>query len=202
MSTESSTYRQRQAEQTRTRITRAARRVFSAKGYGAATIADVAKAAGVAVPTVYKLYGNKRTLLAAVSEAWTQQFAPRRDDDIPSDPADAIRWWAATARRQWETGLDVGMIYAGAVASEPEVRKELAPRLAARRHIIGVVIDRLAPVLKAGVSPDAAAAIASALTLPEVYRDLVRDWSWTPQAYEEWVVHTLIEQLLVGSAAS
>src|SRR5579862_1090900 len=106
MSTADLTYRQRQAAQTRDRITKAARRVFAAKGYGASTIADVAKAAGVAVPTVYKLYSNKRSLLAAVSEAWTQKFAPRRVDDVPDDPGEALKWWAATARRQWETGLD------------------------------------------------------------------------------------------------
>jgi AcrR family transcriptional regulator len=195
VSTPTSTYRQRQADATRARITRAARRVFAAKGYGAATIADVATAAGVAIPTVYKLYSNKRTLLTAVSEAWTRQFAPRSDDDIPADPLDAIRWWAATTRRQWEAGLDIGMIYAGAVASEPEVRKELAPRLAARETTIRTVIQRLTPALHAGVSPDDAVAIASALTLPEVYRDLVRDRGWTPQQYEDWVTNTLVRQL-------
>ena len=49
------TYRQRQAAETRARIERAARQVFADSGYGAANIADVAQAAGVAVPTVYKL---------------------------------------------------------------------------------------------------------------------------------------------------
>jgi AcrR family transcriptional regulator len=195
VSTGTSTYRQRQSEETRARITRAARRVFNAKGYGAATIADVAKAAGVAVPTVYKLYGNKRSLLASISEAWTRHFAPRRDEDIPTDPHDAIRWWAATARRQWETGLDIGMIYAGAVASEPEVRKELEPRLAAREQTIRTMIERVKPILRPERSPDVAAAIASALTLPEVYRDLVRDRGWTPQHYEDWIIATLTAQL-------
>ena len=195
MSTGTSTYRQRQAEQTRARITRAARRVFTAKGYGAATIADVAQAAGVAIPTVYKLYGNKRSLLAALSEAWKQQFAPTRMEDVPVAPLDAIRWWASTARRQWDSGLDIGMIYAGAIATEPEVRQELEPRLAAREQTIRTVIERLAPVLRPEVTPDHAVAVASALTLPEVYRDLVRDRGWAPQDYEDWVATTLTAQL-------
>lgn len=196
MSTGTSTYRQRQAEQTRARVTSAARRVFTDKGYGAATIADVAKAAGVAVPTVYKLYGNKRSLLASVSDVWTRQFAPGRAQDMPEQPLDALRWWAATARRQWESGLDIGMIYAGAVASEPEVRKELEPRLAAREGAIRTAVERAAPALRAELSMDTACAIMSALTLPEVYRDLVRDRGWTPQEYEDWVVDTFISQLI------
>lgn len=190
-----SSYRQRQAEETRARVTCAARQVFTAKGYGAATIADVAQAAGVAVPTVYKLYGNKRSLLAAVSEDWAQQFAPRRFADVPEDPLEAIRWWANTARRQWEYGLDIGIIYAGAVTTEPEVRKELEPRLAARERTIRTVIERLSHILQEGITPRTAVAITSALTLPEVYRDLVRDRGWMPQDYEDWVVATLIAQL-------
>ncbi|HZE14290.1 MAG TPA: TetR family transcriptional regulator, partial [Mycobacterium sp.] len=54
------TYRQRQAAATRVRVVRAARRVFARRGYGAATMAEIARSAGVAVPTVYKLYGTKR----------------------------------------------------------------------------------------------------------------------------------------------
>ncbi len=175
-------------------MTRAARRVFATNGYNAATIADVAHAAGVAIPTVYKLYGNKRALLSAIADAWWGEFVPQVD--VPSDPAEALAWWAATVRRQWETGLDIAMIYAGAVASDPDVRNELKPRLAARDQAIRSICETLHPLLADGLTRDDAAAIISALTLPEVYRDLVHTRGWTPDTYQAWIERTLTLQLL------
>jgi AcrR family transcriptional regulator len=196
VSTGSLTYRQRQAAETRHRIVRAARRVFAAKGYGAATIADVAAAAGVAVPTIYKLYGSKRSLLAAVSDTWAQEYAPRQLESVPSGPVEAINWWAATVRKQWEVGLDIGMIYAGAVTSEPDVQEDLRPRLAGRERAIRTVVERIGGALREDRTPATATAIISSLTIPEVYRDLVRDRGWTPEAYEYWLQQTLRQQLL------
>jgi AcrR family transcriptional regulator len=196
MSTATLTYRQRQAAETRHQIVRAARRVFAAKGYGAATIADVAAAAGVAIPTIYKLYGSKRSLLAAVSDSWAQDYAPRQPETLPFGPVEAIKWWAATVRKQWEAGLDIGMIYAGAVTSEPDVQEDLQPRLAARERAIRTVAERIGGALRQDQTPETAAAIISSLSIPEVYRDLVRDRGWTPEAYECWLEQTLTQQLL------
>ena len=144
------TYRQRQAAETRARIAQAARQVFAARGYGAANITDVAQAAGVAVPTVYKLYGNKRGLLAAIADAWGRELGGRILD-VPRDPAAAIAWWSGMARRQWEAGLDIGLIYADAVTSEPDARADLEPRLALRERAIRLVSEAVRPRLKDGL---------------------------------------------------
>jgi len=189
-------YRQRQSAETRTRVAVAARKVFAERGYSAATIADVAEAAGVAVPTVYKLYGNKRALLTEVSNRWARGYVP--NDTIPREPAKAIAWWARIARRQWETGLDIAMTYAGAVASEADVRKELQPRLAARDEMIRSVCEVLAQSASGTFSTSDAIALVSAITLPEVYRELVRDRGWTPRRYQEWVERSLVQQLVVS----
>lgn len=200
MSSGELTYRQRQAAATRARVTRAARRVFAAQGYSAATIADVAKAAGVAIPTVYKLYGNKRALMTAVADSWEPQFVPPREtEDVPDDPRKALAFWAAVVRRQWETGIDIALIYAGAVASEPEILKELEPRLAARERMIQTVTQKLQPALAEGLTPTHATAIISALTLPEVYRELVLARGWTPDAFQTWLDRTLTSQLLAAA---
>ena len=61
-----STRRREQATETRARILRAAHDLFVTRGYGRTTIADVARAAGVAVETVYAAYRNKPTLLRQV----------------------------------------------------------------------------------------------------------------------------------------
>src|ERR1700730_14879208 len=60
--------RQRQADETRTRIAEAARKLILGQGYGAATIEALAREAGVATPTVYAVFGSKRNILAELIE--------------------------------------------------------------------------------------------------------------------------------------
>src|SRR4026209_2116563 len=57
--------RTRQALATRGLIVEAAAPVFENKGYRGARMEDIATGAGVAYPTVYKAFANKRNLLAA-----------------------------------------------------------------------------------------------------------------------------------------
>jgi AcrR family transcriptional regulator len=180
-------------------VRRAARRVFTARGYSAATIAEVAKAAGVAVPTVYKLYRSKRGLLAAVIEDWRSEFVPARFEAVPVDPAAALAFWAGTIRRQWQNGLDIAALLAGAAASEPEVADELSARLKARDAWVRRVAEIIEPNLAPGLTPAQAAALLSALALPELYRELVIVRGWTPDAYQAWLERTLTSQLLATS---
>src|SRR3954466_7786577 len=60
--------RARQAAATRDLIVRAAAGVFQDNGYRGARMEDIAAAAGVAYPTVYKAFSNKRNLLAAAAQ--------------------------------------------------------------------------------------------------------------------------------------
>ena len=193
-----SSLRQRQAAATRLRVTRAARRVFTARGYSPATIAEVAEAAGVAVPTVYKLYRSKRGLLAAVIEGWRSEFVPEGLEAVPADPAAALAFWAETIRRQWQNGLDIAALLAAA-ASEPEVADELSARLKVRDAWVRRVAEIIEPSLASGLTSAQAAALLSALALPELYRELVIVRGWTPEAYQAWLERTLISQLLATS---
>lgn len=54
------------AEQRKTQILSAAAKVFAAKGYARATIADIAKAAGVAEGSIYNYFKNKQDLLVSL----------------------------------------------------------------------------------------------------------------------------------------
>lgn len=58
-----------QAQQTSAEIARAARELFLANGWAATTVRDVARTAGVSVPTVYAAYGNKTGLTKALADA-------------------------------------------------------------------------------------------------------------------------------------
>ena len=54
------------AEQRKAQILSAAAKVFAAKGYARATIADIAKAAGVAEGSIYNYFKNKQDLLVSL----------------------------------------------------------------------------------------------------------------------------------------
>ena len=58
-----STHRQEQARQTRLEIIQAARKLFFEHGYSGTSIEAIAQEAGVAVETVYGIFGSKRQIL-------------------------------------------------------------------------------------------------------------------------------------------
>ena len=60
------TRRQAQARATRLRILEAAKALFIARGYPAATLEAIADAADTSLPTLYRLFPSKRALLKAV----------------------------------------------------------------------------------------------------------------------------------------
>ena len=82
--------------------------------------------------------------------------------------------------------------------STPERSANLEPRLALRDQAIRMVSEAVRPNLKDGLTQDDAIAIISALTIPEVYRELVRDRGWTPDRYQRWLERTLTEQMLTS----
>jgi AcrR family transcriptional regulator len=81
--------------QTRQRLTAVERRqavldtacrVFSAASYRGATTAEIAEAAEISEPILYRHFGSKRELfLACLDEAW-QRFRAAADEAIASDP--------------------------------------------------------------------------------------------------------------------
>src|SRR3954449_438495 len=66
---EPSSPRERQAQQTREEILRAARRLFAERGYTRTSVRDVADAAGVSPQTVYDSIGSKQALVARLNDA-------------------------------------------------------------------------------------------------------------------------------------
>jgi AcrR family transcriptional regulator len=112
-----STWRQEQARETRQRIIQAAHDLFLSQGYGSTTIADIARAAGIAVETVYSAFRNKHTLLRQV---WYVSFRGDEED---------IRLWDRPEIRT--------------VIAEPD----LARRFEAQAIVLTAVFRRITPVL-------------------------------------------------------
>ena len=93
--------RRAQARQTRRSILDAAARALCARGYAATSLQAIAEHAGVAVQTVYAVFGSKRELLRELIESTItgddeprpSPNGPRRRRSVPSPtPTDAQRW--------------------------------------------------------------------------------------------------------------
>src|SRR6266508_5197958 len=61
-----STRRQAQANETRRHILEAARKQFMERGYAGATAETIAAEAGVAAPTIYAIFKNKKKLFVSL----------------------------------------------------------------------------------------------------------------------------------------
>jgi AcrR family transcriptional regulator len=191
------TLRDEQAAVTRRRIGDAARRLFNERGYGATTLQAIAAEAGVAVQTVYAVYRSKAGILRSLRSAVASH--PEADELYEAairaaSAADRLELFARSIRRRWEWGADVVRIYAEAASTDPALRQELGHVLSRRREGIGRLAATLEGALRRDVSD--AASILDALTLPDVYAELVGVDGWTPDQYETWLARTLRDQLL------
>jgi AcrR family transcriptional regulator len=196
--------RQAQAAATRLRIIQAAHDEFEARGYEGTRIEDIAARAGVAVPTVYKAFTNKRNLLtAAVATAMTGG---------PDEPVDRQAWWqeqldAPTAERQ----LQLIARNARRLNDRAAPLLELVRATAAHDYQIATLWqdinnDRLArartsaqrlaakATLRTSV-PDAAHTLW-ALTVPELYVLHIKESGRRPETYQHWLADVLIAVLI------
>lgn len=187
-----STYRQAQAAATRDRIAEAARRLFADAGYGATSMETIAAEAGVAVRTVYSAFGAKREILSLICEQWLERARAReRAAEVLAepDPARRLRGAAGWLRALYSAGFDVVMIFEAATDESPETRALLRSKLAGRNQAMDAMVASLEGHLRAPVSQ--VQAVYRALAAPGVYRELVVESGWAPEAFERWVGDTL-----------
>jgi len=190
-----------QAAETQQLILNAALKLFISKGYGAASIVEIAAEAGVAVPTVYTSVGPKPVLLRRLID-WVDEQA-----DIPAlaaelmasdDPARALSLQVTMTRQLAERCGDI----LAALASAAQVDEDLARMYAEgqSRHIQGAhkTADwlRQRGGLREELTTERAAALIGTLLLPVVWSSLTRDFGWTFDEAEAWIFSTLREQLL------
>jgi TetR/AcrR family fatty acid metabolism transcriptional regulator len=79
-------------EITKRAIVRAAAQVFGAKGYGGATISEIATRAGIAEASIYQYFKSKEELLLSVPGAWFNELAEELDRVFSGDldPAERL----------------------------------------------------------------------------------------------------------------
>ena len=195
--------RQRQADETRERIANAARRLLEKTGYAGMTIPAVAKAAGVAVPTVYAIFGSKKGIVselldaARFGEAYQGLFAQVMK---LTDPLERLAFAPRFARQIYEAEVPVENLLRGAGMLAPELAAVEEERDCQRYDHQAMQIDGLqrAKLLRAGLSREAARDVLWSLTSRELYRMLVRERGWSGDQYEQWL-KDVIRRELTGS---
>jgi AcrR family transcriptional regulator len=192
-------YRKQQALATRARIAAVAQQLFVAQGYAATTVEGIATETGVAVSTVYAIFGTKRAILAEICEAWLEAAQVRplleealAESDVFRRIATAARW----TRQQWEQGSVVVPLLQATARDDPDVAAMLDGWIAGKSAAMARFIASLDGALRPGLDLERAGDLFDALTIPELYGDLVGRSGWLPAEYEGWLASTLASQLL------
>ncbi|MCA1678500.1 MAG: TetR/AcrR family transcriptional regulator [Actinobacteria bacterium] len=198
-------YRQLQAQMTKDRIVAAARKLMAERGWTGATIDAIADEAGVATPTVYAAFKNKRSIVEAMRDTML------RDAEIPElmqraaaepDAATRLQLWAKLVRQQMQTSYDVISIHRQAARADPEFATEYRRVLDNRARAFAEFIEGLQDALAPGIDTRTATDLLWALSTEELFRELVDERGWSPGRFEQWLARTLVAQLLDEPAAS
>jgi len=193
--------RQEQAEATRQAILDAARALFIEKGYAGTTVADIAGAARVAVPTVYVSVGTKPAILGELRKRIPVLAGVTEDAraafELASDPHQVISGLAAGVRRLIETSGELMYAIESAAPFEPIAAEAWEEGLVIHRTACGVAVDRIAALgaLKESVRPNRAGDILSLLSLPATWRTLSQEYGWTTDEVESWIIGTAIASI-------
>jgi len=193
--------RQRQADETRSRIAAAAHKILIKSGYDGMTIPAVATAAGVAVPTVYAIFGSKKGIVAELLDRarfGSEYHAIVDKARLVTVPLERIDNAARIARRIYEAEIPIEDLLRRAGMLAPELAAVEDQDNYQRYDIQTSIIDALveANLLRPPLDRATARDILWTLTSRDLFRMLVRERKWTPIQYETWLQETLARELV------
>jgi TetR/AcrR family transcriptional regulator, regulator of autoinduction and epiphytic fitness len=196
------TRRQAQVRATRLQTIEAAKALFIEQGYPATTLEAIAAAADTSLPTLYRLFSSKRTLLKAVLDvSFGGDDQPIAFGDRPDvqaardqpDPVALVRAFARIGRDFMERSSQIMHVLATAAQVDPDAA-QLLQEIRRQRHtgqsrIVAALAarDALDPELEYSDAADIAYAVLS----PDVHRILTTERGWTAAQYEQWLIRSL-----------
>ena len=195
------TLREERAAVTRHRILDAARHRFFEDGYAATTLRAVAEDAGVAVQTVYAVFGSKAAILAALRALVVD--LPEADREFraamaESTPERRLVRFAHSIRNRWELAGDIVRADQDAVRVDPSLRPGIAAADARRQGGIAALVRGIEADLGAHIEVGRSIGVVNALTLYAVYEELISVQGWTPDDYEAWLAESLVSGVAIG----
>ncbi len=201
-----STRRREQAQENRRRILAVAQELFVTKGYGATTLADIARAAGVAAPTIYAVFENKPTVL---HRAWDVAVGGDERDvhlldrpelravfaepDLPTRLARFATINTAIMRRTARLRLAIQ----GAAGGDPAAAELLAEIDQARLSGMGDHARAAEATGQLAVPQDTCRDVLFATTDGSMWLNLVDRRGWSDQAYAAWLAQLWTATLVV-----
>lgn len=200
-----SSKRAAQAKETRESIVDAALRLFAANGYVATTIQSIADEAGVAVQTVYAVFGNKRELLrraleAAVTGDAEPQTLPERPEFLAiaaePDPHRRAAMDAALVARISPRLAPIVKVVREAAAVDPEFASFATEITARRRQDMAAAAEVLAGPGGLTMGLEDAIGTLYVLYSPDAFTALTEDLGWSIERYERWIAAMLYRTLM------
>jgi len=200
-----SSRRQEQAAETRRRVIDAAYDLFVERGYGRATLTDIAKAAGVAVETVYAAFGTKAELLRRV---WYVHFRGDEQDvtlyDRPEMQAILAEPDLVTRIRRHAEFVTAGNrriaplldALTGAAVSEPGAAAMLAEWAERRMDVATRYARAAAATSQLAISEAACRDVLFATMDGALWHRLVMERGWSDRRYAEWLGELWIRQFV------
>ena len=195
-----STLREERARDTRLRIRRSARELFTTRGFSDTTIAQIAEEAGVSPQTVYAVFGSKAGIVGVMLEDLEQSadeetWVARIVDE--ENPRRQLRLFASFNRTLFETGAPI-LRALMAARSEADVAAVAERGDHKRREgtarLVGVLASKGA--LREGLKSRDAADRLWLLTSAEQYMLATDGLGWSPARYERWLSDLLEAELL------
>jgi AcrR family transcriptional regulator len=200
------TWRQRQAAETRRQIVRAARRLFVASGYAGTTVEAIAAEAGVAVATVYKAFGTKAAIARELNDLIDEEADTAgltAQIDVETDPARLIDLAVVQLRTQHERCGDIiTAIRSGAAADATlaEVWDEGTRRYDdSMRNLVSKL--KASGALRPGLTTAYAAGLLSVLCSTEAFTGLTTRHGWTASQWETRTSNALRQLILQDNDA-
>jgi AcrR family transcriptional regulator len=205
--------RQESARRTRRAVVRAAHELFTARGYTATSLSDIAAAAGVARPTAFAAFGSKPALLREVLD----QALAGDDESIPVAQRPWFRpvWDAATPAAVLDAYARVCTLISGRAARIVEVLRRASddgPELGDlwdtvqrnRRAGARMVAEHAASLgpLAAGLDNDLVTDILWVFNDFALYNVLVFCCGWPEAAYTAWLSGQMRHAVLDGEGGA
>lgn len=193
-----STLRAESARRTRRAIVAAAATLFAGRGYTAASLRDVAEAAGVARPTVAAAFGSKPALLRQVLDealagddepvpvAQREWFRPVLTATTPAAVLDAYAGVCVLIGRRAATMFEV---VRRAADESAELAELWATLLANRRAGAAMVVTEVqrTGALRAGLPVERAVDAIWVFNDPAHYAALVTGRGWSEPEFRSWL---------------
>jgi TetR/AcrR family transcriptional regulator of autoinduction and epiphytic fitness len=202
-----SAHRQEQSRQTRRAILDAAAVLFVEPGYAATPLTAIAAEAGVAIQTVYKIFGSKQALLSALVDV----TAAGDDEPIPLPERQFVAEIRSlpNARAKLDRYVrnlveiharqaQVMLALAAAATADPEAATIWKKNLDDRRTGMAMFAADLAATgeLRPDHTVDSAADVLWLAMDVRNYDWLVRRRGWSTERFQRWYVDTVAAALL------